>query len=151
MGCAVEREATLVTVGKVSLVGEDGTGMLGAGAAGKGSCQFDFKMNQERCRRGDEKGTGGCMLDCSTAEGEDQRVAGSQTDDGFMFAEAECRLPWRVKSSVMVTPASASITSSTSMNFQPRRAASSGPTVLLPEPMKPVRTMRRGGADVEWI
>jgi hypothetical protein len=33
------------------------------------------------------------MLDCSTAEGEDQRVAGSQTDDGFMFAEAECRLP----------------------------------------------------------
>jgi len=41
----------------------------------------------------------------------------------------------------MVTPASASIMSSTSMKLHPRRAATSGPRVVLPEPMKPVRTM----------
>jgi hypothetical protein len=29
------------------------------------------------------------MLDCAAAEGEDQRVAGGEADDGFMFAEAE--------------------------------------------------------------
>src|ERR1035438_7906178 len=47
----------------------------------------------------------------------------------------------------MVAPASASITSSTSTNLQPSFAATNGPTVVLPEPMKPVRTMRRGAAD----
>ena len=39
--------------------------------------------------------------------------------------------PWRAKISAMVAPASASITSSTSTNLQPRRAARSGPTVRL--------------------
>ncbi len=52
--------------------------------------------------------------------------------------------PRRANSSAIVQPASASITSSTSTNRQPSRAASNGPTVLLPEPMKPVSTMRRG-------
>lgn len=49
-------------------------------------------MNKERCRCGDEKGAGVCMLDCSAAEGEDQRVASRKADDSLMFTKAECWL-----------------------------------------------------------
>ncbi|SPE24885.1 hypothetical protein SBA5_470006 [Candidatus Sulfotelmatomonas gaucii] len=57
--------------------------------------------------------------------------------------------PSRRKSSGIVQPASAAITSSTSTKLQPSRRATSGPTVVLPEPMKPVSTMQRGNALVE--
>ena len=66
--------------------------------------------------------------------------------------------PWRAKISAIAAPASASITLSTSTKCQPRRAATSGPTVDLPDPMKPVRTMRRVGeaglvglSEGKWI
>ena len=74
------------------MVGEDRTDVFSSGAAGEGGRQFHFEMNQERCWRGDEKRSRGRVFDCATSEGEDQRVAGGEADDGFMFSEPECGL-----------------------------------------------------------
>src|SRR5271157_5673425 len=93
---------------------------------------------------------------CSMAPPPKARTSASPAARRAMVACSRSRngaSPWRAKSSAMVAPASASITSSTSRKVQPRRPATSGPTVLLPEPMKPVRTMRRGGAGraSDWV
>ena len=146
VGGPVEREAALVAAGQVGLVGEDGTGVLGAAAAGEGGGQLDFEMDQERAGGGEEQGAGG--FGCSMAPPPRARTRLSAATRRAMVACSRSRKaasPWRAKISVMGMPASASITSSASMKLQPRRAATSGPTVVLPEPMKPVRTMRRGG------
>ena len=92
---------------------------------------------------------------CSMAPPPRARTSASPAARAAMAACSRSRKaasPWRENSSAMVTPASASMASSTSTNFQPRRRATSGPTVVLPEPMKPVRTMRRGTTDVasDW-
>jgi hypothetical protein len=85
------------------------------------------------------------MLDCAAAEGEDQRVGGGEAGDGLMLADAEGGL---AVAGEELGDGCAGFGLNHVVDIdecQPRRWASSGPTVLLPEPMKPVRTMRRGG------
>ncbi len=87
------------------------------------------------------------MLDGAAAERQDQRVPGGQPGDGGVFPLAkggfavageelgDGRAGLGLDHIVHIDEAPA----------KPSRRAS-GPTVVLPEPMKPVSTMRRGGS-----
>ena len=141
---AVKRQSPLVAAGQVCLVGENGPQMLGAAATRERRRQLDLKMNQQRLRGAESSAR---VASVSMAPPPRANTSASWPASRAMAARSRSRnaaSPSRAKISGMVQPASAAITSSASTKLQPSRRASSGPTVLLPEPMKPVSTMRRG-------
>ena len=106
----------------------------------------------------EEQAADGFDFDGSATEGDDgllvfvSRI--EHAGDSFRFEAAEVRLPvigeYPGDGAVMLRGDQESI----SRKGQRRRAASIRPTVDLPAPMKPVRTMRRGraaGPDGPWL
>ena len=89
VGGAVEREAAVVAVGQVGLVGEDGAGVLRAGAAGQGGGQLHFQMDQQRAGVSEQQRASLGALDGAAAKGQNQRVRGGQAGYGRVFAVAE--------------------------------------------------------------
>ena len=52
---AIKRQTALITLGKIGLVGEDGTRLLCALAAGQSRRQFDLKMHQQCAISGEQQ------------------------------------------------------------------------------------------------
>ena len=89
MGSPIERQAALVTAGKVGLVSEDGSNALSATAAGEGGGKLDFEMDENGAGGGEQQRACGWVLDGATAQSENQVVAAGQVCDGGVFAITE--------------------------------------------------------------
>ena len=120
--------------GQVRPVGEDGAGILGAGY-GRGWWEFDFEV--------DEEGAGGCRGRSRVAadsmapppRARTQALIGDEARNGCMLLSAE---------GCFAVAGEMSVDFHAGLGFdhvvgvderQPRRAATRGPTVVLPEPM----------------
>jgi len=88
---AVEREASLVASGEVGLIGENGTYAFGADAAGEGGGKFDLKVNEQRCRSGEEQVARFGTLDRASAKRQHKAVGGCKSGNRGVFALAEGR------------------------------------------------------------
>ena len=63
--------------------------MLGAAATSQGGGQFHFEVNQDCAGGGEQQRTGDGVLDCASAEGQNQRIGGGQPGDGRVLAVTE--------------------------------------------------------------
>ena len=136
---SIERQPASVSIGEIGLVGKNGPDVLRARATSQRRSQFHFQMHKQRSGRGEQQVAGPRFLNGAAAKCQNQRLPSGQPCDGRVFAFAEFALP-----------VSREEFSNRDAGLQPNRAANRGPTVLLPEPMKPVRTMRRGNVETDW-
>ena len=89
VGGAIKGQAPGVASSEVGLIGKDGTDAFCAKAAGEGGGEFDFQMDEEGAGGVEQQVAGFRSLDGSAAQGEDQRVTGSEARDSGVFDLAE--------------------------------------------------------------
>lgn len=86
----VKRQSVLEAIGEIGLVSEHRPGVFGAATASERGCKFNFEMNEERARCGEQHVAGIGAFNGSAAQSQHQRIAGSQAGNGGVLAFAKC-------------------------------------------------------------
>jgi hypothetical protein len=146
---AIPGEPLSPAFGEALAIGEDWAhraALMGGAASDHGVERCFEKDDQGVAERG-EGVASRTPFERAASQRQDKGLAGAGGEgfaDDFGLQIAEGGLTAAAKMSAMVMAARASTRTSESRKSQPRRSASRAPTVVLPAPIKPVRTIRVG-------